>query len=95
MTVPARTRLLLLPRTEAGEEDDEHAEKQEHHGCKTGPHADRVEGMRAFILLVDVVFDGLLLSMSIALPPKRGGEKMGRGGKREGRKDTKDSPRKD
>lgn len=58
MTVLADARLpLLLPRAEAREKDDEHSQEQQHHGCETSPHADRVIGMRAFVLLVDVVFD--------------------------------------
>ena len=59
--VPASAGLfLLLPRAEAREEHDGHAQEQEHHGRETGPHADRVECMRACVLPVHVVFDRLL-----------------------------------
>lgn len=64
VTIPPRATgrrlLLLLPRTEAREQDDEHAQEQQYHGRQTGPHAHRVVRVGAFILLVDVVFDRLL-----------------------------------
>ena len=66
VTVPTRPRPPLLPLAKAREQHDEHAQEQEDHGRKTGPHAHRVKGMRAFILAVDVVFDSLLWLISVS-----------------------------
>lgn len=57
--------LLRLPRTEAGEEQDEHAEEEEEHGGETGPHPCGIVSVRD-VVAVDVVFDGLV-SFSLAV----------------------------
>ena len=56
---------LLLARAKACQQDDEHAEEEEDHGRKDGPHADGVEGVAAGAVGVDVVFDDLWAIVSI------------------------------
>ena len=64
MPIPTSARLSpLLPRTEARKEHNKHAQEQQHHSRKTSPHARRIKSMRAFILLVDMVFDRLQYRM--------------------------------
>lgn len=49
----------LLPRTEAGEEHNEHSEEQQDHRRQNGPHASRVGCAGAGTVPVDVVLDDL------------------------------------
>ena len=51
--------LALAPLATAGEEDEDHADEEQDHGCQRRPHTDRVEGVRAAAVLVDVVLDDL------------------------------------
>ena len=51
--------LLRFPRAEAGEQDDEHAQEEQDHGCQAGPHANGVESVGAAAVGVDMVFDDL------------------------------------
>ena len=63
MAAPHLSRLLRLPRAEAREQDNEHAEEEQDHGGENGPHAGRVVGVGAggMGVGVDVVFDDLFV----------------------------------
>ena len=51
--------LAAAPLAAAGEEDEDHADKQQNHGRERRPHPDAVVGVGAAAVAVDVVFDDL------------------------------------
>lgn len=82
----ASVRVLLgFACAEAGEEDDEHAEKEEKHGGEDCPHSHGIVGVRARVVSVDVVSDGLWSWLGVVCwrgERGEGKERNGRGGKR-------------
>lgn len=55
--------LRCFPGTQARDEHNEHADEEQDHSCKTGPHPRGVVGVR-HVVAVNVVFDDLFSLVS-------------------------------